>query len=38
MGCTADAAFALIKKQSLADNRKIIEVAADIVGRVQRRR
>jgi AmiR/NasT family two-component response regulator len=38
MGCTADEAFVLLKKQSQAENRKLTEIAADIVARAQRRR
>lgn len=38
MGCTPDEAFALIKKQSQAENRKLHDVAADIAATTQRRR
>jgi ANTAR domain len=38
MGCTADEAFVLLKKQSQAENRKLTEIAADIVSKTQRRR
>ncbi|MGE0139889.1 MAG: ANTAR domain-containing protein [Ilumatobacteraceae bacterium] len=38
MGCTSDQAFVLLKKQSQAENRKLHEVAADIVAKAQRRR
>ena len=38
MGCSADEAFVLLKKQSQAENRKLIDIAADIVARTQRRR
>lgn len=38
MGCTADEAFDLLRKQSQAENRKLHEVAADVVGTAQRRR
>ena len=38
MGCSADEAFILLKKQSQAENRKLTDIAADIVLRTQRRR
>ena len=37
MNCDADTAFDLIRKQSQAENRKAIDVAAEIVARVVRR-
>jgi hypothetical protein len=36
MGCTADEAFILLKDQSQHENRKVVEVAAEIVQRAQR--
>ena len=36
MLCSADEAFLLLKKQSQAENRKLIDIAADIVARTQR--
>jgi hypothetical protein len=38
MRCTADEAFVLLKKQSNAENRKLPEIAAEIVATAQRRR
>lgn len=38
MGCTADEAFLLVKKQSQAENRKLTDIAADVAARTQRRR
>ena len=35
--CSADEAFALLVKQSQAENRKLTDVAADITANVQRR-
>lgn len=37
MNCDADVAFDLIRKQSQAENRKAIDIAAEIVARVVRR-
>ena len=38
MGCTADEAFLLLKKQSQAENRKLSDIAAEVAARTQRRR
>ena len=38
MGCTADGAFQLLKNQSQHENRKLVEVATEIVERAQRKR
>jgi hypothetical protein len=38
MGCSADEAFLLLKKQSQAENLKLYDVAANIVSTAQRRR
>lgn len=38
MGCSADEAFALLKKQSQSENRKISDVAADVASKTQQRR
>ena len=35
--CSADEAFALLVRQSQAENRKLIDIAADITANVQRR-
>jgi AmiR/NasT family two-component response regulator len=37
-GCTADEAFVLLKRQSQAENRKLHEIAAEIVAQTERRR
>jgi ANTAR domain len=37
MGCTADEAFRLLKDQSQHENRKIVEVAAEIARRAPRK-
>ena len=37
MGCSADEAFRLLKEQSQHENRKLVEVAADIVAQAQRK-
>lgn len=37
MGCSADEAFVMLRKQSQAENRKLHEVAADISATAQRR-
>jgi hypothetical protein len=37
-GCTADEAFVLLKRQSQAENRKLHEIAAEIVAKAERRR
>jgi AmiR/NasT family two-component response regulator len=38
MGCTADEAFRLLKAQSQHENRKLVEVAAEIAAQPQRKR
>ena len=38
MGCTADEAFELLKVQSQHENRKLIEVAAEIAAQPRRKR
>ena len=38
IGCTADEAFLLLKKQSQAENRKLSDIAAEVTSRTQRRR
>jgi hypothetical protein len=38
VGCTADEAFRLLKEQSQHENRKLVQVAADIAARAQRQR
>jgi hypothetical protein len=38
MRCDPDAAFVLLKKQSQAENRKLTDIAADVVSRTQRPR
>ena len=37
VGCTADEAFELLKRQSQHENRKLVEVAAEIAARAQRK-
>jgi hypothetical protein len=37
MGCTADEAFKLLKAQSQHENRKVVEVAAEIAEQAQRK-
>jgi hypothetical protein len=36
MGCSSDEAFRLLKEQSQHENRKVVDIAAEIVGRAQR--
>ena len=36
MGCTADEAFRLLKEQSQFENRKLVEIAAEIAARASR--
>jgi hypothetical protein len=38
MGCSADEAFVVLKKQSQAENRRLNEIAAEISAKAQRRR
>lgn len=38
MRCSADDAFALLTKQSMAENRKLTEIASEIVARTERPR
>jgi hypothetical protein len=38
MGCSADEAYLLLKKQSQAENLKLTDIVAEIVSRTQRRR
>lgn len=38
LGCSSDEAFVLLRKQSQSENRKLHEVAAEIVTNAQRRR
>jgi AmiR/NasT family two-component response regulator len=38
MGCPSDEAFALIAQQSQHENRKVIDIATDIVKRANRKR
>jgi ANTAR domain len=37
VGCSADEAFQLVKTQSQHENRKVVEVAAEIAGRAERK-
>ena len=36
MGCSSDEAFRLLREQSQHENRKVVDIAAEIVGRAQR--
>lgn len=38
MGCSAEEAFVLLKKQSQAENRKLSDIAGEIASRTQRSR